>query len=994
MLRRIAVRLLIILSVALVLLAAVAVQPAVQTRAVNAVLRTVTRTQPFSVQLEGVMVRPSGLIEISELRVFNDTGTPVLRAQHLAASLDWLALLRRRVAFRFLSGNDITIHLDEQLIRDLRSQPEVEESAAGSRWSLRFRRIALQDIGIVQDLVPAAADIPGRLQIRALDLGPGGAAVRQAEVGIGPLQLQVDGQLNADRSLAGRIAARVIGGEQLAEMAGLLPGTAAAALDPYRLSASLSAGLGGSLEELDIEGLSLDMQTGTDTALRAALDGQLQPQSLEFQGMLSRLEVDGLLPAQVQAAGEFRGSPQEVELAWEVSYGMITGRLDAAVKGVADGADASTSTGYNLRLRLGEDALNVVTRGELDPVGRRLDGDLHIEQLLPHGLGLPVADVQLSGSADYAVNWGGGTSFRLMLQELLLDSAAGRQRLADTRFTGELTSAGVHLDMQGPGILASISANQAMLAAAQRAAADPLSALEQLPESASAELSLVVDAPAALLPPLIPGLQSLSPLTLGFRLEQGRIFGSGSLAELELTDVAVHQLSLTLAGDLQAVEYRAAAEGLRIRDYPPIIPEIAGRLDHEHLELEIGMVSAEGLDLVDAAAVVRSENGGFSVQLQPPRLRIWGQTWELPAQHRVWFYPDRIDLQGIEFRRRQTLVALDGVGPGQAELRIRGLDLSTLPAMDGVAGMVAADARLRLEEQIAADFQLQVDGLQLFHRPIGDLEVSGAWQDRLDAELQLQDNDSRIAALGWLDPASGELELELDLTTIDIDYLRELLPDEIEQPAGSITGGLRLSGRLDDPTIDGRLQLRGAGFRVARLGTAFTIGSQSIHISNNRVRLDNLELRDSQQRSAVLQGELELSADPDDFRFDVGLQSSGIQVMDTTAQSGAALYGQLLLGSNLRLAGSLASPRITGSIEAASDTSLTAALPQTRGDAGIGRDIVRFRDPGGVVPVDAPEPLLPGVEVSALLRIDPDARLTLLIDPRRGDRLQVRGGVS
>ena len=710
-----------------------------------------------------------------------------------------------------------------------------------------------------------------------------------------------------------------------------------------------------------------------------------------LEGDIAELAVLGILPHDLHASGPFHVSPQELSLDWSMNYHNHSGNVHAAVY-TTDKGETYDQLHYSLIIQLENQTLTAEIEGLVTPTENNVAGSLQIDQLSPRKLGLPVDEVQLTGSSDYRLDWSDGVDFSVTLHELLLDSGGERQHITNTIIDGKVSESGMVIDVAGPGIAAHAAANSALLGYSQKALADPLSALENLPQNATGELSVTVDAPSRLLPPLLPGLIHLAPLSAEFSLQQGQLYGSVSLTELVLTDSSLHDISVNLTGNSNTVEYNASANSLQIRDFPVVQPRISGYLNRDQLKIAVQILTENSFEALNVSAIMYYESQSTVLFLEPAELHIWGQTWQLPEQHRVTFHPDEIDMYGIELRHNEMLIAVDEVGTSGANLRIQGFDIAQLPELEGFAGILSADAQLHFGERISANFNVRADALEIHHRPIGKLRLTGQWDDQLEAKLELENDNSHASARLWFDPTIRKIDLDIDIANIDIDYISDLLPDEIEHPVGSITGGLQVSGTLEDPAIEGNLQLLGAGFRLSRLGTTYTIDSQLISIRDTAVHLNNFQLRDARGRTATLQGSIHLAINPSELLFDISVRSQGIKILDTLASSGAALYGKLFLESNLRIEGSLTTPHISGSIGVTRDSDLTAQLPQTGSETGIGQDIVRFRSSVEILPeIDTP-PLLTGIEVSTLLQIHPEAQLTLLIDPMRGDRLHVRGG--
>ncbi len=345
--------------------------------------------------------------------------------------------------------------------------------------------------------------------------------------------------------------------------------------------------------------------------------------------------------------------------------------------------------------------------------------------------------------------------------------------------------------------------------------------------------------------------------------------------------------------------------------------------------------------------------------------------------------------------------------PGRAMMRgtVRGLSASAFLELDDEEGaeLLRAGARASIEEDRTL-VRIAPRVLRVRSVPV---RVSEDHSIAIDDEgvriesLRLSHEDTFAATMdGEYRFASRDIDLLAELDRFDLAYLSEYMPEELSDTRGHLVGSFSARGQVSSPRLDGRLSFRDTGFRVAELGTSFSIGSESIEIRDGVARFADFTIRDRTGNPAEVTGTIstaeESSGPTPTAAFDLDVTSEEFMLLDTAPERGSRFHGRLIVDSDLRFAGSLLEPRALGTVGLRDGSALTVVLSDPDGAVGEAAGVVRFTDDSEEDETDEPElnaqTVFRGVDVSAELRIDPETSVDVVVDADSGDRLRMRGG--
>ena len=155
---------------------------------------------------------------------------------------------------------------------------------------------------------------------------------------------------------------------------------------------------------------------------------------------------------------------------------------------------------------------------------------------------------------------------------------------------------------------------------------------------------------------------------------------------------------------------------------------------------------------------------------------------------------------------------------------------------------------------------------------------------------------------------------------------------------------------------------------------------------------------DSLNKQATINGGI-LTKDYRNFKFNMDIKTDNFRALHSTAADNEMIYGTVFLSSLIKVRGDLNQPDINMNVQVEKGTKFFFALPPDDPSVISQEGIVQFID-ADAAPFNGQKALkadsiskspIKGINLSANIKIDPDAELNVVVDPANGDALKVKG---
>jgi putative sterol carrier protein len=298
---------------------------------------------------------------------------------------------------------------------------------------------------------------------------------------------------------------------------------------------------------------------------------------------------------------------------------------------------------------------------------------------------------------------------------------------------------------------------------------------------------------------------------------------------------------------------------------------------------------------------------------------------------------------------------------------------------------------------------LTVNDLSIYKDTIGNLtaKVNNNVANNYQADISLngRGNEVNINGKYIVDPNNSRFDIVADVVKFQMTSLEGFSKGQLKDSRGFLFGKIKVSGSLNDPNIDGKINFDNTAFNVAMINNIFKVDKEAIAIINNEgIEFNTFTIRDTANNALVIDGAVN-TKNWFDYVFDLRIKGDNFQAINSTNKDNKIFYGKMVFSTNLTVKGSTSHPVVDGDLTINDKTDFTVVLPQT--DPGVEKreGIVRFMDYSAtaedsllMAPYDSLKvsPLV-GYDVSVNVNVSRLATFNMIVDQANGDFLKLKG---
>lgn len=474
----------------------------------------------------------------------------------------------------------------------------------------------------------------------------------------------------------------------------------------------------------------------------------------------------------------------------------------------------------------------------------------------------------------------------------------------------------------------------------------------------------------------------------------------------------VDSLNFMINGDSSDLKFSFGINALR---YNPLLIKktyLDGVLKNKKLELDFISFDDEE-KLTHIASEMQFRRDTLSLRINPEELTINKKPWSIPENNLVVFAANFLSFQDIILTRNNQEIqlsdAVGGVTPNHIGLLFKNFKLQTFLSLlnpDEALGTGIVQGNLILENPFAAAgvlADIEINNLGILENQLGNLSLNASSQElsKYTVDLAIKEGPITMDLTGnYKATATGPyLDLYLDLKKLETSFVTGFFKKEFTKPTGFLSGQFELQGTLNKPSYEGNLTFHETGLKIIPLNTQFKVDDETIAINESTVIINDFEIEDSKGDTFKIDGSMGVKQllNP---TFDLNFTANEFRLLDSSKEDNALYFGTASIDADVRLSGNLSLPKVDGKLKIGKLTELTYVVPEEQLDIEERDGVVIFvnrENPDAILTTkderSAPD-LLQGFDVNLLLEVADDAVLSLILDERSGDVLQVAGDAT
>lgn len=402
----------------------------------------------------------------------------------------------------------------------------------------------------------------------------------------------------------------------------------------------------------------------------------------------------------------------------------------------------------------------------------------------------------------------------------------------------------------------------------------------------------------------------------------------------------------------------------------------------------------------------------FEFDFYDSKLIIADTLWKLNSKSTIAKDNDTISIREFKFFNvNQELLIAGDISPDPDDeviLTAHNFDLTNFNffltefnvKLNGIleGGITARD----LYASTVVNSNLHIDKFKFNDVALGDATLDSRYftrEKQLKVNVAFKDEIRRyVAVKGDIFPAKKDsvFNLRILADSLPVKAAEPFLSDFIDGFKGGLSANLTLNGNLDEPKLEGDVQMRDVETRVVYLNTKYKIPRADFFVMNDLIGGDLIKIIDSKGRTAVSNVSV-IHSNYNDFAYDISIRTpEGFEVLNTTARDNDLFYGT----ANIDGSSSVTIETRHGgvnqlTVDAGTDRNTALKLPLGDETEVLESDYVKFINPNKEEDDDKDPRRIVETEEGFLmdfkLRVTPDASVQLIFDETVGDIIEAEG---
>ena len=509
---------------------------------------------------------------------------------------------------------------------------------------------------------------------------------------------------------------------------------------------------------------------------------------------------------------------------------------------------------------------------------------------------------------------------------------------------------------------------------------------------------------------LVPGLEAFDPatLTMDFSQRNHTLNADLTLNYLNYSGTIADSLEFKLKSNRDTMGFKLGFE--RLISGPADIrhTELSGSLSRDILRFDLGVNDTLGEKLLNIAATVETPGEEMRFHIVPENFILDGKAWAIPAENLIIVAPKRLELQSFSWQNEQQKFILtnpagsyDAMGIEMRKFEIASITSIINPKQIPLSGSI--DGKIDLKDLFttpAFTADLQVNFLKVLGNPVGVLRVnaSNPSANRYEVKAGIGGEGIELGVEGkyFAGTESAEIDLNLLIQQVQLAAVEGFAGGAIKNGKGAVKGNLHITGSTDKLKYNGQVRFDKAGFNVSMLNQDFLLSDELIDITEEKITFERFRIIDGSGNTGSISGNIGIKSftNPE---LDLQVKANDFQLLNSTAKDNDLFYGKAKMNADIRVTGDLAKPVVKATARLNAESDITFVVPESQVEI-VERDgivlYVNMKNPDDPLTNELPDTLangFTGMDLDAIISIDPKAVFTVVIDERSGDHLKVSG---
>ena len=278
---------------------------------------------------------------------------------------------------------------------------------------------------------------------------------------------------------------------------------------------------------------------------------------------------------------------------------------------------------------------------------------------------------------------------------------------------------------------------------------------------------------------------------------------------------------------------------------------------------------------------------------------------------------------------------------------------------------------------------------------VGTLAISADSEPKnslIKSNLSLEGPTNKVLGSANYKTSTGEIDMHLSIDSLQLLLLDPFLEDIIKDSEGYISGELDLTGTTQNPEIKGKAKLSNSLTTIVANNTKYSLHDHVINFDGSSIDIGELEIIDEEGNAAKLKGEI-LHDNLKNMFVDIQIETDKFIFLNTTHQENPVFHGKVYLDAQGEIIGPPSLLAVNVVAKSLPGTAIT--ISPYSAETYLREDFITYGKPQDFNDL-SDEYLLQlsqefPFDVTLLLDVSEESKLTLVVDPINGDKVEGYG---
>ncbi|CAM3096715.1 translocation/assembly module TamB domain-containing protein [Flavobacterium frigoris] len=519
----------------------------------------------------------------------------------------------------------------------------------------------------------------------------------------------------------------------------------------------------------------------------------------------------------------------------------------------------------------------------------------------------------------------------------------------------------------------------------------------------------IADSP--ILVKLIPELKSLEPISITgiYNTVNDSIILNGAIPKLVYGGNTITNGVLKIDTKDNALVYTLVVDDIQNSQFQLPYTSISGKVQDNTADYTLQLKDLKDKERYLISGKLKGSAGNNELWFDPKNLLLNYESWKVDADNLVRFGKKGINVNNFELSNAESSIKIQSQSEqANAPLAIdfKDFKIETISniAVKGdmeISGNINGNAVVKnLNQSPLFTSDLIVDHFSFKKDTVGTItvHVDNNVANTYNTRVSLTGQDNLVDLNGTYKTADGNLNMNLDISRLNLKSIQGFTLDNVKESTGFFTGKFKISGNVEQPKVVGDLLFNDIGFKVTPLNSTFKSLNDKIAFTGNTIVFNHFIIKDEKNNDLDINGKVN-TQNISNIGYDLTLDAVNFKAINSQEKDNDLYYGELYLDNHLRIGGTFNNPVVDGNIKVNKDTKFTIVMPQSDPSIADREGIVEFIDQDNPPMIHktlrADEALsnleITGINASVNIEVDKDAELSIVIDKANGDFLQLKG---